>query len=89
MFAIQISFFSSLAAFDVESGKPSAAIAALQTYVMSLGFFRGGVDTALAAWRLRLAPPEPGYPEEAPLRADLLLSMRSLRGKVFEGLWFL
>lgn len=32
---------------------------------------------------------QPGYPEEAPLRADLLLSMRSLRGEVFEGLWFL
>lgn len=32
---------------------------------------------------------QPAYPEEAPLRADLLLSMRALRGEAFEGLWFL
>lgn len=29
------------------------------------------------------------YPEKAPLRAEILLSMRSLREEVVEGLWVL
>lgn len=90
MFAIQIWIF--FAAFNVERGKLSllrrtSANVALQTYVMSLR-----VGAALAqhsAAAAAIGSSQAGYPEDAPLRADLLLSMRSLRGEVFEGLWFL
>lgn len=65
----------------------SSANVALQIDVMSLS-----VEAALARHSGTTAVIGsflPAYPEEAPLRADLLLSMRSLRGEVFEGLWFL
>lgn len=79
-------------AFNVEHRNLSllrrtSANVALQTYVMSLS-----VGAALAQHsgaEAAIGSSQPGYPEEAPLRADLLLSMRSLRGEVFEGLWFL
>lgn len=76
-------------AFNVEGVNLSllrrtSAIVALQTHVMSRS-----VGTALAQRGSTGASDWLPYPEEAPLRADLLLSMRSLRGEVFEGLWFL
>lgn len=80
------------AAFNVERGNLSllrrtSANVAIQTYVMSPIVWAALAQCSTAA--AAIGSSQPGYPEEAPLRADLLLSMRSLRGEVFEGLWFL
>lgn len=79
-------------ALNVEHGNLSllrrtSANVALQIYVMSLSV--GAALAQRSSTAVVIGSSQPAYPEEAPLRADLLLSMRSLRGEVFEGLCFL
>lgn len=70
-----------------ESSLRTSAEVALQIYVMSLS--AGAALAQCSSAGVVIGFLQPAYPEEAPLRADLLLSMRSLRGEVLEGLWFL